>query len=124
MEGGARSKTTKKAEPKTMTERMARWKKARDTAGVDWKAVDAAALKGALHSIIAADCAVLFGKARGSDGVMVKVYDSGEPAQNFAGFAEEMTDLLMGLIEVWGNASEDIYAAMGGEVDPVNLAAD
>lgn len=124
MAGTARSNTGGKAVPKTLTERMAAWQRRKNAIGFNWRDVDAVALKAALHAIIAADCAIMFARARGGEGVMVKIYDEGEPGSQFAADSVEMDELLLGMVAVFGGSSEDLLAAMQSPTVPVSLAAD
>lgn len=124
MAGGARGNSAQKKPTGTLTERMSAWKRRKDSVGMSWRDVDSQSLKAAIHAIIAADCAVMFARARGGDGVMVKVYDEGEPASEFAATAEEMTEMLDALVGAFGNSAEDLYAAMAPPSESVSLAAD
>lgn len=124
MAGSARSNVAGKKAEKSLSERMQAWKQRKESTGVAWREVDCAVLKGAIHAILSSDCAVMFARARGGDGVMVKVYDEGTPASEFAATAVELEELLMGLVEVFGNTSEDIIAAMACNSESTSLAAD
>lgn len=124
MAGGARGTSSSRNQVKSLSDRMAAWKRRKETSGVDWREVDITLLRAALHAIVSSDCAVMFAQARGGEGVMVKIYDEGAPASEFAANATEMDELLESLVHAFSSKAEDVIEAMRSPLTVGELAAD
>jgi len=106
--------TVAKGKSQSVDERMAAWSRRKGTTGVDFKEVSGVSLKSALHVVIAEGAALTISAAMGGRGVCLKLWLDGQPKTEYAATAEEVNELLDGLVEALGSASEDIRTAMSG----------
>lgn len=103
--GKAAAKATK---GQTLEQRMSAFRSRQRATGVDWREVDKTSLVTALHTLLAADAAVMVAPAAGGKGVMFKVYEDGEAAAEYMMTAEDINLHLDVLIDAFASSAEDV----------------
>lgn len=98
-------------------ERLANWRKAKESQGVDWKVLPASTLKAALSVVMANGGAIMFGSALGGTGVMVKLFLDGDNRREYVQTADDLAELLELTIELLGSGAEDVRLVMAGGAD-------
>ena len=91
-------------------DKLALFKKRRDSLGFPWSSVSGGLLVAALDAATKNGAAVMFGGTQGGRGVSVTVFRDGDKDREFCSFAEEFDDLMHEVISVLGSKSEDLYA--------------
>lgn len=116
-EGKVSAFRTPKNARRNSDERLANWKKAKNSTGVDWRDVSSTTLRGALSVVMSAGGAIMFGSALGGTGVMVKLYLDGDQRREYVQTADDLAELLELTIELLGSGAEDVKLSMAGGAD-------
>ena len=111
--------TAKATKGQSLEQRMAGFRARQRAVGVDWREVDRTSLVIALHTLLAADVAVMIAPAAGGKGVMVKVYEGGDASAEYVMTAEDLNVHLDVLIDAFASGSEDVRQAFPRPEVPV-----
>lgn len=105
-----------KAPKASLDDRLAEFRKRRESSGLDWRAVSGTSLKTAILAIHSEDMAVMFSPATGGLGICVSLYKDRQKKQEYFMVAQEFNDYLELLIDTFSNSAEDVRQSMvGGE---------
>lgn len=114
--------TAKAAKGQTLEQRMAAFRERQRAVGVDWREVDRVSIVTALHTLLAADVAVMIAPAAGGKGVMFKVYEGGESSAEYMMTAEDINTHLDVLIDAFASSAEDVRQLFPREPVPISPA--
>jgi len=107
----------KKSAKPSLEERMAKFRRERDTVGVSWHQVSALSLRCALHAVLHSDAAIMFSPASGGLGVCMTVFQDSDKQKIYESTAEDLNIALDMLVDLFQGSAEDLRQALANGAD-------
>lgn len=103
----------KVVKPKGEASPTSLWSRSTRRSGVDWREVDGTLIQCAMQAAVGGGGALMISGAAGGLGVCLTLFAGRDKLKEFALTADEVTDLLNGVIDHMASGAEDIRQAFG-----------